>query len=132
MYCDDDRLSVCVCVCLFLTACLHYCTYLDVTWGNGTGCPVVVHCWAALQSVHWFRCYNNIRGKCEMSARTPVLADWLVELSKNWKPRLRFRLTLGIQQGTNAVYYVQNVAESAHKVLSAINLQALVLRFVHT
>ena len=23
-------------------------------------CPLVVHCWADLQSVHGFRCYNNI------------------------------------------------------------------------
>jgi len=32
----------------------------DVTRGNGRGCPLVVHCWADLQSVHGFRCYDNI------------------------------------------------------------------------
>jgi len=32
----------------------------DVTWGNGRGCPLVVHYWADLQSVHGFRCYDNI------------------------------------------------------------------------
>jgi len=26
----------------------------------GRGCPLVVHCWADLQSVHGFRCYDNI------------------------------------------------------------------------
>jgi len=27
---------------------------------SGSGCPLVVHCWANLQSVHGFRCYDNI------------------------------------------------------------------------
>ena len=31
--------SVCLCVCLSLAACLHYCAYPDVTWGNGMGVP---------------------------------------------------------------------------------------------
>ena len=54
--------AVCVCVSVFLpvAAFAHYCTYPDVTWGNGTGCPVVVHYGADLQSVHRFRCYDNI------------------------------------------------------------------------
>ena len=50
-----------VCVCLSLAACRRYCTYPDVTWWNDRGCPVVVHYWADLQSVHEFRCYGNIR-----------------------------------------------------------------------
>jgi len=28
--------------------------------GNGRGCPLAVHYWADLQSVHGFRCYDNI------------------------------------------------------------------------
>ena len=60
---------LCVSVCLPLAACPHYCTDPDVTWRNGTGCPLVVHCWAHLQSVHGFRCYDNIRER-EMSAST--------------------------------------------------------------
>ena len=32
----------------------------DVTWGNGRGCPLVVQYWADLQSVHEFRCYDNV------------------------------------------------------------------------
>jgi len=56
------RLCVCVSVCL--SECFavfpHYCTDPDVSWGNGKGCPVVVHCWADLQSVHGFRCYDNV------------------------------------------------------------------------
>jgi len=48
-------------VCLYvLTAFPHYCAEPGVTWGNGRGCPVVVHYWADLQSVHGFRCYDNI------------------------------------------------------------------------
>jgi len=48
-----------LCVCLSLAAFPHYCTDPDVTWGNGRGCPLVVHCWADLQSVHRFCCYDN-------------------------------------------------------------------------
>ena len=28
--------------------------------GSGRGCPLVVHYWADLQSVHGLRCYGNI------------------------------------------------------------------------
>ena len=62
MCCDHTRLcpSVCVCVCLSATVCPHYCTDPDVTWGSGRGCPLVVHYWADLQSVHGLCCYGNI------------------------------------------------------------------------
>jgi len=56
IYCGHARL----CVCLSTSACLHYCTNLDVTWGCCRGCPLVVHYWADLQSVHGLRCYGNI------------------------------------------------------------------------
>ena len=59
MYCGHVRL--CVCVCLSAAACLHYCTDPDVTWGSGRGCPLVVHYWADLQSVHGLRCYDNTK-----------------------------------------------------------------------
>jgi len=52
--------SVCLCVCLSVAAFAHYCTDPDAAWGNGRGCPLVVHYWADLQSVHGFRCYDNI------------------------------------------------------------------------
>jgi len=59
MYCGHARLCVCVCVCLSAAACLHYCTTdPGVTWRSGRGCPIVVHCWADLQSVNGWRCYN--------------------------------------------------------------------------
>jgi len=59
MHIGHVRLCVCMSVCLSLAAFPHYCTDLDVTWGNGMGCPLVVHYWTDLQSVHGFRCYDN-------------------------------------------------------------------------
>jgi len=50
MYIGHDRL----CVCLSSHSHTAGCTDTDVTWRNGTGCPLVVHCWADLQSVHGF------------------------------------------------------------------------------
>ena len=60
-------------MCLSLAACPHYCTHPDVTLRNGKGCPLVVHYWADLQSVHGFRCNDNIalNAKCQ---RVLVLA----------------------------------------------------------
>jgi len=57
-YILDTRVSLCVC--LSLAAFPHYSTDPGVTLGNGRRCPVVVHCWADLQSMHGFRCYDNI------------------------------------------------------------------------
>jgi len=68
MYCGHVRLSVCLYVCLSAAACLQYCTDPDVTWGSGKGCPLVVHYWADLQSVHGMGCYGNImemRGRAQ-------------------------------------------------------------------
>jgi len=56
MYCGHARL----CVCLSAAVRPHCCTDPDVTWGRGRGCPLVVHYWAHLQSVHGLRCYGNI------------------------------------------------------------------------
>ena len=61
MYCGHAHLCVCLRVCQSAAACPHYCTDRDVFWGSGRGCPLVVHCWANLQSVHGgLRCYGNI------------------------------------------------------------------------
>ena len=75
-----SRASVCLSVCLSVAACPHYCTDPDVTWGNGRGCPLVVQYWADLQSVHGFRCYDNMArmAKCQ---RVLVLALRLVDIS---------------------------------------------------
>ena len=64
-----------ICVCLSLAAFPHYCTDPCVTWGNGR--PLVVHYWVDLQSVHEFRCYENIApsAKCQ-SACTHCMPGW--------------------------------------------------------
>ena len=51
--------ATCVSGCLSLATFPHYCTDPDVTWGNGRGCPLVVHYWADMQLVHEFHCYDN-------------------------------------------------------------------------
>ena len=68
---------VCVSVCLSAAACPHYCTDPDVTWGSGRGCPLVVHYWADLQSVHGLRCYGNITRTWNVSEYMLVLALYL-------------------------------------------------------
>jgi len=68
MYRGHARLCVYVSVCLSAAACLHYCTDPDVTWGSGRGCPVVVYCWADLQSVHELRYYGNTRNAWQSPA----------------------------------------------------------------
>jgi len=52
-------LSVCLCVFLSVPHRIpHYCMDPDVTWGNSRGCPLVVHYWPDLKSVHGFCCYE--------------------------------------------------------------------------
>jgi len=55
---------LCVCVCRPLPTLLHE---PGCNLGNGRGCLLVVHYWADLQSVHGFRCCNNIapNAKCQ-------------------------------------------------------------------
>jgi len=67
IYSGHVRLCVCLYVCLFLAVFPHYCTDPGVSRGNGRGCPLVVHYWANLQSVHGYRCYDNIapNAKCQ-------------------------------------------------------------------
>ena len=45
---------MCLSVSLSLAVFQHYCTNPDVISENGRGCPLVVHNWADLQSVHGF------------------------------------------------------------------------------
>jgi len=96
MYCGHARLCVCVSACLFVCVSARGCmpTLLHgpgLTWESGRGCPLVVHCWADLQSVHGLRCYGNTRNAWQnpavirqahrtphalrMSAKTPLASD---------------------------------------------------------
>ena len=63
MYIGHGRLCVCLCVCLSIPRRIPTLGLLHRpgrNLGNGRGCRLVVHCWADLQSVHGFRCYDNI------------------------------------------------------------------------
>jgi len=77
MYCGHVRLclSVCMSVCLSVAVHPHYCTDPDVTWGRGRGCPLVVHYWAGLQSVHGLRCYGNITRNLMRGVRALLISD---------------------------------------------------------
>ena len=74
--------AVCVSVCLSVGSVSRRIPTLlhgpGCNLGNGRGCPLVVHYWADLQSVHGFRCYDNItpNAKCQ---RVLVLAVCLVD-----------------------------------------------------
>jgi len=57
---DDAKCIVVTRVCVSTAVRPRYCTDLDVTWGRGSGCPLVVHYWADLQSAHRLHCYGNI------------------------------------------------------------------------
>ena len=65
----------------------YYCTDPGVTLGNVRGCPLVVHRWADLQSVHGFRCYDNSQNvKCQLVL---VLALCLVVFAAKAKTTLQ-------------------------------------------
>jgi len=83
MYIGHARL----CVCVSLAAFPYYCTDPDVTWGNGRRCPIVMHYCADLQSLHGFRCYDNIapNAKCQR-VRVLVLALCLVVILSDTCP----------------------------------------------
>jgi len=46
------------------------------------GCPLVVHYWADLQSVHGFRCYDNIapNAECQRVLVLALYARFLLEI----------------------------------------------------
>ena len=69
--------AVCVSICLSLSAFPHYCAHPGASSGNGRVCSLVLHYWADLQSVHRFRCYDNVapNAKCQ---QVLVLAVYLV------------------------------------------------------
>jgi len=75
MYIGCGRL--CLCVCLSVCCSPHYCTDPDVSWGNDRGALWLCTVGRILQSVHGFRCYDNIapNAKCQ---RVLVLALCLV------------------------------------------------------
>ena len=53
---------------------------------NGRGCPLVVHCWADLQSVHGLCCNGNItqmRKEVATSTGRRTFSPWATNMGKN-------------------------------------------------
>jgi len=73
MYCALARLCVSVCLSLRgrMPTLLHG---RGCNLGSGRGCPLVVHYWADLQSVHGLRCYGNITRSRNVSEYMLVVA----------------------------------------------------------
>jgi len=93
MYIGHGCLSVSVC----LSVCRGIATLLhgpDVTWGNGRGCPILEYYWADLQSVHGFRCYDNIHVCKLMAVYTPNAYSAEREMSASACTRSMAGLTL--------------------------------------
>jgi len=73
MYCG--RAHLCVCACLSVRGRMP--TLLHgpgCNLGSGRRCPLVVHYWADLQSVHGLRCYGNI------TPRTRNVSEYMLVL----------------------------------------------------
>jgi len=64
----------------------------DVTWRNDRRCPLVVHCWADLQSVHGFRCYDNIARTRNVSECLYSLYAWFLICSEVRMVQILFRI----------------------------------------
>jgi len=73
MYIGQARLCVCLSVRRRIPTLLHG---PRCKWGNGRGCPLVVQCWVDLQSVHGFRCYDNIARTWNVSECLYSLYAW--------------------------------------------------------
>ena len=75
-------LCVCLCICLSLAAFPVYHTTGRTRGCNRgmMGCPLVVHYWAYLQSVHGFRCYDNVA----LNAKCQQVWWWSSNLSVLW------------------------------------------------
>ena len=95
MYCDHARLCVCMCVCVSVCPRPHAYTIARTDWRSGRGCPLVVHYWADLQSVHGLRCYGNTRNAWQSPAvirqahRTPHAVPRTIYACRRNSPRRR-------------------------------------------
>jgi len=87
------RLSVCLS--LAASACPHYCTDLDVTWGNGRGASSSCALLGDLQSVHRFHCYDNTapNAKCQQVLVLALSLVLVFVVDENAEYFLSFSLT---------------------------------------
>jgi len=93
-------------VCLSAVTCPHYCTDPDATRGSGRGCPLVRHCCSDLQSMHGFRCYDNIARTRNVDECMYSLYAWFYRCTAYTVYfhclRVRFlRVTLNINRSIN-------------------------------
>jgi len=79
MYIGHTRLRVCVSMCrpvrCRMPTLLHG---PGCNLGDWKGCPLVVHYWADLQSVHGFPCYDNIARTGNVSECLNSLYAWFI------------------------------------------------------
>ena len=83
MHSGHGRQCVCLCVCLSFVSLPHYCTDPDVTEGM-IGVPSSCALLGGLQSVHRFRCYDNIARTRNVSECLYSLYAWLNSVQSNW------------------------------------------------
>jgi len=114
---------MCPSVCLSAGVCPHYCTDPDVTWGSGRGCPIVLHYWAALQSVHGFRCNGNMNVKCQ---RVLVVALWLAFAYCVHISRQRMTATISMSSWSN-YYQSTNSGPSITSVYADVSIPKLIM-----
>ena len=127
-------LSVCLSICLSAAACPHYFTDPDVTWGSGRGCPLVVQCWADLQSAYRLRCCGNIRNAWQSPAvirqanRTPRPLYMPAKLpSSATKSTRLLRARRYLQRGRSISSIVRGVVTRTRNVSEYMHVVALCL-----
>ena len=83
MYSGHGLLCVCVCMCVCVSVCLFayssphaHTTARTRTLGNGKECPLVVHFWADLQSVHDLYAMTSQRRTRNVSECLYSLCAW--------------------------------------------------------
>jgi len=69
-----------VCVCVSVCPLPHATLLRRPGCNEWYGCPLVVYCWADLQSVHGFRCYNNIAANAKFSECLYSLHAWYLSV----------------------------------------------------
>jgi len=106
--------AVCVClsICLSLTAFLHYCTDPDLTWGNGRGCPLVLHYWVDLKPVHGFHCstYRHMRNVseclCSLMCLVIIITQHLARYMSVIEGEFQVQLSSDLVVYTTKAYFV--------------------------
>jgi len=114
MYIGNRRRCVCLCVCLSvprrIPTLLHG---SGCKLRNGMGCPLVVHYWADLQSVHGFRCFDNIAQNAKSQRLLYSLYAWFIIV----------RLTLAVKFfNRSAQYFIQLVTSLKVCILAKFTL----------